>query len=56
MKQRIQHGRPGREDARLDRARLNETITHAASGGRHRRVYARITALSGARATCWSCW
>lgn len=46
--QQIQHGYPGREGARLDRVRLNETITHAALGGQRRRVYARITALSGA--------
>jgi|SRR5215468_449603 len=47
--QHIQHGRPGREGARLDRVRLNETITDAVFGWRRRRVYARITALSGAR-------
>jgi ubiquinone/menaquinone biosynthesis C-methylase UbiE len=47
--QRIQPGRPSRAGARLDRVRLNEIITQAAFGGRRRRVYARITALSGAR-------
>ncbi len=49
MMQQIQHGYPGRDGARLDRVRLNEIITHAAFGGRRRGVYARITALSGAR-------
>ena len=49
MQQQIRHGGPGREGARLDRVRLNEAITHAAFGGRRRRVYGRITALSGAR-------
>lgn len=47
--QQIQHGRPGREGARLDHVRWNEIITHAVFGGRRRRVYARLTALSGAR-------
>src|SRR5262249_7651617 len=47
--QHLQRGRPGREGARLDRVRLNETITDAVFGWRRRRVYARITALSGAR-------
>ena len=40
---------PGQEGARLDRVRLNEIVSYAAFGGRRRRVYARITALSGAR-------
>lgn len=48
MQQQIRHGGPGREGARLDRVRLNEIVTHMAFGGRRRRVYARITALSGA--------
>lgn len=49
MQQQIRHGGPGREGARLDRVRLNEAVTHVVFGGRRRRVYARITALSGAR-------
>ena len=49
MQQRIQHGRPGQEGARLDRVRLNEIITHVVFGGRRHRAYARITALAGAR-------
>ncbi len=49
MQQQIRHSRPSREGARLDRVRLNEAITRVVFGGRHRRVYARITALSGAR-------
>ena len=47
MQQRIQHGRPGQEGARLDRVRLNEIITHVVFGGRRHRAYARITALAG---------
>jgi SAM-dependent methyltransferase len=45
---RNRHGHPSPAGATLDRVRLNETITHIAFGGR-RSVYARITALSGAR-------
>lgn len=47
MQQHIRHGGPGREDARLDRVRLNEALTHVVFGGQRRRVNARITALSG---------
>ncbi|MBO0817180.1 MAG: class I SAM-dependent methyltransferase, partial [Actinobacteria bacterium] len=50
MNQQREQGRPGREGARLDRVWLNEAITSAAFGGRRRRVYARIVALSGAGA------
>jgi ubiquinone/menaquinone biosynthesis C-methylase UbiE len=49
MQQHVKHDRPHQEGARLDRVRLNEMVTHMAFGGRRRRVYARITALSGAR-------
>ncbi|MDR0343268.1 MAG: class I SAM-dependent methyltransferase [Nocardiopsaceae bacterium] len=49
VKQHTTHGRPGTEGARLDHVGLNEAITGAAFGGRRRRVYARIAALSGAR-------
>lgn len=48
MLQRIRHGRQHREGATLDRVRLNEGITQIAFGGRRRRVYSRIAALSGA--------
>lgn len=48
MLQRIRHGRQDREGATLDRVRLNEAITQFACGGRRRRVYTRIAALSGA--------
>ena len=48
MQQHVKHDRPHQEGARLDRVRLNEIVTHMAFGGRRRRVYARITALSGA--------
>lgn len=48
MHQHVKHDRPHQEGARLDRVRLNEIVTHMAFGGRRRRVYARITALSGA--------
>lgn len=47
--QHVKHDRPHQEGERLDRVRLNEIVTHVAFGGRRRRVYARITALSGAR-------
>jgi len=46
---RNRHGHPSREGATLDRVRLNETATQIAFGGRRRRVYACIAALSGAR-------
>jgi ubiquinone/menaquinone biosynthesis C-methylase UbiE len=46
---RNRHGDPSREDATLDRVRLNEVITRIAFGGRRRGVYTRITELSGAR-------
>jgi ubiquinone/menaquinone biosynthesis C-methylase UbiE len=46
---RNRHGHPDGEDATLRRIRLNETITHIAFRGRRRRVYTRITVLSGAR-------
>jgi ubiquinone/menaquinone biosynthesis C-methylase UbiE len=46
---RNRHGHPSREGATLDHVRLNETVTHIAFGGRRRRVYARISVLSGAR-------
>jgi ubiquinone/menaquinone biosynthesis C-methylase UbiE len=46
QKQRDRHGEEG---ATLDRVRLNEIVTQLAFGGRRRRVYARIAALSGAR-------
>ena len=49
MQQQIRHEGPGREGARLDHARLNEAMTHVVFGGRCRRVYARMAALSGAR-------
>jgi ubiquinone/menaquinone biosynthesis C-methylase UbiE len=48
MLQRIRHGRQDREGATLGRVRLNEAMTQVAFGGRRRRVYARIAALSGA--------
>src|SRR5947207_141755 len=46
--QRNRHDHLSRAGATLDRVRLNEAVTHIAFGGRRRRVYARITALSGA--------
>ena len=49
MLRRVRHGRPGREGATLAHVRWNEAITHIAFGGRRRRVYARIAALSGAQ-------
>jgi ubiquinone/menaquinone biosynthesis C-methylase UbiE len=49
MLQRIRQDRPSLEGATLERVRLNETITQIAFGGRRRRVYARIVALSGAQ-------
>jgi ubiquinone/menaquinone biosynthesis C-methylase UbiE len=49
MSQRNRHDHLSRAGATLDRVRLNEAVTHIAFGGRRRRVYARITALSGAR-------
>ena len=49
MQQHVKHDRPHQEGERLDRVRLNEIVTHMAFGGRRRRVYTRITALSGAR-------
>ncbi|MGH3198743.1 MAG: class I SAM-dependent methyltransferase [Streptosporangiaceae bacterium] len=49
MPQRVFHGRPHPEGAALERVRLNEVFTQVAFGGRRRRVYARIAALSGAR-------
>jgi ubiquinone/menaquinone biosynthesis C-methylase UbiE len=49
MLQRNRHGQPGPEGAALDRVRLNEAVTFIAFGGRRRRVYTRIAALSGAR-------
>ena len=49
MPQRNRHGHLSRAGATLDRVRLNEAVTHVAFGGRRRRVYARIAALSGAR-------
>lgn len=49
MPQRVFHGRPQPEGAILERVRLNEAMTQIAFGGRRRRVYARIAALSGAR-------
>lgn len=48
MLQRSRHDRPHPAGATLDRVRVNEAITHVAFGGRRRRVYARIAALSGA--------
>jgi ubiquinone/menaquinone biosynthesis C-methylase UbiE len=48
MRQGNRHDRRGRESATLERVRLNEAVTHIAFGGRRRRVYARIAALSGA--------
>jgi ubiquinone/menaquinone biosynthesis C-methylase UbiE len=49
MLHRNRQDHPSREDATLDRVRLNEVITQIAFGGRRRSVYTRITALSGAR-------
>ena len=49
MLRRVQHGRPRREGATLEHLRWNEAITHIAFGGRRRRAYARIAALSGAQ-------
>jgi len=49
MHQHVKHDRPHQDGARLDRVRLNEIVTLMAFGGRRRRVYTRITALSGAR-------
>jgi ubiquinone/menaquinone biosynthesis C-methylase UbiE len=49
MQQRNRQDHPGPEGATLGRVRLNEVVTHIAFGGRRRRVYARIAALSGAR-------
>ena len=49
MLQRIQRDRPDREGAVLERVRLNEALTQVAFGGRRRRVYARVAALSGAQ-------
>src|SRR5215472_13605691 len=49
MLRRVQHGRPRQEGATLEHVRWNEAITQVAFGGRRRRVYARIAALSGAQ-------
>jgi ubiquinone/menaquinone biosynthesis C-methylase UbiE len=48
MLHRIRHGRQDRDDATLDRVRMNEAFTQVVFGGRRRRVYSRIAALSGA--------
>jgi len=49
MHQHVKHDRPHQDGARLDRVRLNEIVTLMAFGGRRRRVYTSITALSGAK-------
>jgi ubiquinone/menaquinone biosynthesis C-methylase UbiE len=49
MLQRIRHGRPHPGGAALERVRFNEAVTQIAFGGRRRRVYASVVALSGAR-------
>src|SRR5258708_37131931 len=48
MLHRIRHGRQDRDGATLDRVRMNEAFTQVVFGGRRRRVYSRIAALSGA--------
>src|SRR6266852_824714 len=49
MLQRVLQRRPHPEGATLERVRMNEAVTRIAFGGRRRRVYARVTALSGAQ-------
>src|SRR6185437_10598907 len=41
------HGRPPQAGTTLDNYRLNSLVTWAAFGGRRRRVYRRVVALSG---------
>jgi len=47
--QRIRQGRSDPEGATIDRVRMHEIVSEIAFLGRRRRVYARITALSGAK-------
>lgn len=49
MRQVVRRDHPRRDGAVLDRVRVNEIVTWMAFGGRRRRVYARVAALSGAR-------
>jgi ubiquinone/menaquinone biosynthesis C-methylase UbiE len=49
MLQRILQCRPHPGGATLERVRMNEAVTQIAFGGRRRRVYARVVALSGAQ-------
>jgi ubiquinone/menaquinone biosynthesis C-methylase UbiE len=49
MLQRVLQRRPHPEGATLERVRMNEAVTRIAFGGRRRRVYARVVALSGAQ-------
>jgi SAM-dependent methyltransferase len=45
----VLEGHAGRRGEAIDRVRMHEIASHIAFGGRRRRVYARIVALTGAR-------
>jgi ubiquinone/menaquinone biosynthesis C-methylase UbiE len=49
MPHQTQRDRHGGEGVTLNHVQLNEIVTQLAFGGRRRRVYSRIAALSGAR-------